>query len=132
MGGWLARWPGIMCGNSLWRQERGVRAWEVSIVTNPGLLSSGVVLPEESLLKYVFSDACAWRSSGAVVTIRGTEAADGNSALVGPGLVGGETTLLECNGLGAGFGLDLYRSKRLDQYFVDTVGPGTNSCTTAA
>ena len=73
--------------------------------THPGLVASGVVLPEESLLKYVFSDGCEKSSSGAaVVTMRGTAAEDesGKGESVESGL--------------AGTRLDLKRTKRFGQY----------------
>jgi hypothetical protein len=73
--------------------------------THPGLVASGVVLPEESLLKYVFSDGCEKSSSGAaVVTMRGTAAEEesGKGESVESGL--------------AGTRLDLKRTKRLGQY----------------
>jgi hypothetical protein len=63
------------------------------------------VLPEESLLKYVFADGCEKSSSGAaVVTMRGTAAEEesGKGESVESGL--------------AGTRLDLKRTKRLDQY----------------
>lgn len=72
--------------------------------THPVLVASGVVLPEESLSKYVFSDGCEKSSSGAaVVTIRGTAAEEsGKDESVESGL--------------AGTRLDLKRTKRLGQY----------------
>lgn len=64
-----------------------------------------MLLPEESLLKYVFSDGCEKSSSGAaVVTMRGTAAEEesGKGESVESGL--------------AGTRLDLKRTKRLGQF----------------
>jgi hypothetical protein len=71
----------------------------------PGFVASGVVFPEESLSKYVFSDGSErWSSGAAVVTMRGTAAEEesGKGESVESGL--------------AGTRLDLMRTKRLDQY----------------
>jgi len=67
-----------------------------------------VVLPEESLLKYVFSDSSEARSSGAaVVTMRGTAADEelGNDGSMDSGLAGTRLDLELAASGGDGSGL---------------------------